>query len=345
MKKLWKRLFICGAGLTLLLTGCGDGNKGYDVYESAEIQNNAIAAQPEIDTGMGMYYFGDVDDYVEETEKPQEPTVENSGQDAREGRKLIRTVRLSVETLEFDSLLSYVQDKTAELGGYVENLNVYNGSSYDPYYYDYQGGGYGQKRNASLVLRIPKDKLDDFLTEVDTRGNVTDRSEQEEDVTLDYVDLESHKKVLLAEQERLLEMMEQAQTMDELITLESRLSDIRYQIESMESRLRTYDNQITYATVYLELNEVVKLTPVETEEQTVWERMGEGFMDSLANIGNFIQEFFVYFVISLPYLIILLIVAALLIWFVFFLTRRGEKKAAAKLRDKKTEAEAGREHE
>lgn len=348
MKGLLKRFCICGVGVTLLLTGCGGsgGNKGEASYAQ---DSNTIAANPDIDTGMGMYYFGEVEDYAgTESAAPQEAgSGTNSGsQDVREGRKLIRTVQLSVETLEFDSLLDYVQNKTAELGGYVENISVYNGSGYDPRYYEYSGnGGYGQRRNASMVLRIPKENLDGFLTEVDVRGNVISRSEQEEDVTLDYVDLESHKKVLQAEQERLLEMMEQAQTMDDLITLESRLSDIRYQLESMESRLRTYDNQIEYATVYLDLNEVVELTPVEEEEQTIWERMGEGFMESLAHIGTFIKEFFVYFVISLPYLILLLILFAVVIWFVFFLVKRGQKKSGTPKQQKSADKEDERKNE
>lgn len=325
MKGLWKKACICGMGLTILLTGCGSSDGG----NSANYLTQAAG-----DYNGGAYYsdaYADVESYEgiaaydSVTEEGQNSG--SSAQNVREGRKLIRTVRLEVETLEFDELLAYVQNKTAELGGYIESMNVYNGSGYTTYY----GSGYRQERNASLTLRIPKDNLDGFLTEVDTRGNVINRSEQEVDVTLDYVDLDSHKQVLLAEQERLLDMMERAETIEDLITLESRLSDIRYQIESMESRLRTYDNQIDYSTVYLSLNEVVELTPVVVEEKTAWQRMGEGFMESLKNIGKGIQEFFINFVIALPYLIILFVFVGVLIWFVFFMVKRSNIKRQKQL--------------
>lgn len=318
MKGLWKKACICGMCMTLLLTGCGSSTDGnYTAQAAGGYNGGAYYAEAESYEGIVTY-----DSMAEESGDSGSST-----QNVREGRKLIRTVRLEVETLEFDELLAYVQNKTAELGGYIESMNVYNGSGYTSYY----GNGYRRERNASLTLRIPKDNLDGFLTEVDTRGNVINRSEQEVDVTLDYVDLDSHKQVLLAEQERLLDMMERAETIEDLITLESRLSDIRYQIESMESRLRTYDNQIDYSTVYLSLNEVVELTPIVVEEKTAWQRMGEGFMESLENIGNGIQEFFINFVIALPYLIILFIFVGVLIWFVFFIVKRSNIKRRKQL--------------
>lgn len=317
MKRLWKKVWICGMGLTLLLTGCGSsGSNTSPSYALQYESNGAYSGGAAYDTEMYA------SDGIYEMAATESGESVSSTQSIREGRKLIRTVRLEVETLEFDQLFAYVQNKTEELGGYIESMNVYNGSGYTTYY----GSGYRQERSASLTLRIPRENLDGFLTEVDSRGNVISRNEQEVDVTLDYVDLDSHKQVLLAEQERLLSMMERAETIEDLIILESRLSDIRYQIESMESRLRTYDNQIEYSTVYLSLDEVVELTPIEVEEKTTWQRMGEGFMESLKNIGNGIKEFCINFVIALPYLIILFVFVGVLIWFIFFIVKKNNIK-------------------
>ncbi|MCH5274905.1 MAG: DUF4349 domain-containing protein [Lachnospiraceae bacterium] len=315
MKGLWKKVWICGMCMTLLLTGCG-GSGGS--YSSLQYESNGGAYYAD----LGGYDSAEIYDSA-----ATESNTASGTQNVREGRKLIRTVRLEVETLEFDELLAYVQNKTAELGGYIESMNVYNGNGYTTYY----GNGYRQDRNASLTLRIPKDNLDGFLTEVDDRGNVISRSEQEVDVTLDYVDLDSHKQVLLAEQERLLSMMEKAETIDDLITLESRLSDIRYQIESMESRLRTYDNQIEYSTVYLYLNEVVELTPIVVEEKSAWERMGDGFMESLKNIGIGLREFGIGFVINIPYLLLMLIIVGFIIWLILFIVKKSNSSQQKKL--------------
>lgn len=321
MRGLKKKALLFGMALSLWLPGCGSAD--------------SMSATESVTTGSGALMNGEgiYEDYAASEEMYYDEETGSSSESVRTGRKLIRTVDLEVETLEFEALLTYVQDKTNELGGYVENLDAYNGSDY--YSYTYTGTGYRNDRHASLTLRIPKDRLDEFLTRVEDSSNIINRSEKEKDVTLDYVDLDSHKEVLLVEQDRLLALMEQAETIDDIITLESRLSDIRYQIESMESRLRTYDNQIEYSTVYLSITEVVELTPIVTEEPTTWERISQGFVESLENIGNGFKEFFIGFIICLPYLVLLLGITLIILWIIFFSIRRASKrkqKKAEKLR-------------
>lgn len=314
-----QRYLAMALAAVMLLAGCGSANS-----KMADMENGAFT------TDTALLYDSAEEIYTEtgEMESGSTALTEEQG-NARAGRKLIKTANLSVETLEFDSLLTYIENKTNELGGYVENMDVYNGSSYSRY--GYSGTGYRRDRNASLTLRIPSDKLDGFLTYVEENGNIVSRSEREVDVTLDYVDLESHKKTLLTEQDRLLELLTVAETLEDIITLESRLSDVRYQIESMESRLRTYDNQITYSTIYLDISEVVELTPVEPEEQTVWQRMSEGFADSLTSIGNGVKEFFVWFVVSLPYLLLIALVVFCIVRVIMHISKKQNAKRDRRL--------------
>jgi hypothetical protein len=74
------------------------------------------------------------------------------------------------------------------------------------------------------------------------------------------VDLESHKKALQEEEKRLLSFMEDAESIEDLITIEDRLTNVRYQLESMESQLRTYDNQVNYSSVHMNIEEVETIT-------------------------------------------------------------------------------------
>lgn len=316
-----KKAFLAAALLAFVLAGCGSS---YD-SKSGNYTNGSggyYATQGTADN-MGYYEGADYDFGYESSESYESPSAEAGG-DVRAGRKLIRTVNLEVETMDFDALLSYLENRTQELGGYVESLNSYNGSSY--YSTSYSGSGYRNNRTASLTLRIPKNNLDSFLVQVAENSNITNRSEREVDVTLDYVDLDSHKDVLLAEQERLLSFLEQAETVEEMIMLESRLSEVRYQIESMERQLRTYDNQIDYSTVYLSITEVVELTPAPLKQPTTWERISNGFMNSLKDIGKGFREFFVWFVITLPYLVLFAVIILVIVLF----TVLGVKKGAAK---------------
>lgn len=286
----------------LLFAGCGSAKKSMD----AAIAVPAETASVESYGGKEGIYEYAYEEAVAEEAAAEFPASEGSGtaggnaasSQVSQSRKLIRTIYMTVETESFETLIPWVEGRTAELGGYMESTSIYNGSSYNG----------RSTKTAEMAIRIPKDRMEDFVTSVEELSNVILREENVEDVTLQYVDLESHKKVLRTEQERLLELLGQAESIEEVILLEERLSEVRYELERMESQLRTYDNQIEYATLHLSIQEVERLTPVK--ERSRLEKMGTGFLESLTDLGRFLVDFGVEFVIALPYLIFLGICAA-----------------------------------
>lgn len=311
------------------LTGCG-----------ASSAKSTATQEAAADTSMymtdDMYSYDDsvYEEAASENESGS-PAEETQPEVQDTSRKLIKNVDMSVETEEFDTLLANVEKRITALGGYVEQSNVYNGSAYNTY---------SSLRSANLTARIPAEKLDEFLSVVSESSNVVNRNESVTDVTLQYVDMQSHKEALLTEQKRLLELLDEAETIDDMITLESRLSDVRYQIESMESQLRTYDNQVSYSTVYLYIDEVKTYTQVA--EQTRLERMADGFVRSLKGIGNGFLDFGVEFVIALPYLIVwvvILIVIILVIRLIIKVSRKGSAKRELKKQLKDQERQAAYE--
>ncbi|NBI91307.1 DUF4349 domain-containing protein [Lachnospiraceae bacterium] len=311
MKKVWgkilgKNVFIgLAAAAVMLQIGCGSASK-YDNSTAA-----AEASATEMAGGSG-------DVYLAESDYAAEEGVEAAATDGGEtvsvasNRKLIKDVYMDVETGDFDKLLATVEGRVDALGGYIENMNVHNGS-----------GAYGNSlKGANLTIRIPKDKLGQFVTEVSECSNVVSRSEKTQDVTMEYVDLESHKKALMTEQERLLELLGRADTMEDIITIEERLSQIRYEMESMESQLRTYDNLVDFSTVTLSIKEVEVLTP--TREETAWEKMSKGFVASMNGLGRGLKNTFIWFVISLPYLVFW---AAFIVGIIFIIRATRKRKA------------------
>ena len=230
-------------------------------------------------------------------------------------QKLIRTIYLDAETEDMSSLLSGVKARIAELGGYVEDEDIYNGSNYASRRY----------RHASLIIRIPADKLDAFIENVSSSANITSSQQTVEDVTLSYVATESRIKALETEQTRLLELLAQAQSMDDILQIESRLTNIRHELEQVTSQLRVLENQVTYGTVHLNISEVKEYTDV-SEPETVWQRIGKGFTENLKALGDFFVELFVFIVTGLPILVPLAIVAFGVIW----LLRKAAKKKSVK---------------
>ena len=230
-------------------------------------------------------------------------------------QKLVRKVWLEAEIEVMDPLLEDISKRLAELEGYVEDRNVFNGSQY----------GGKRYRNAELTLRIPADKLDAFISHVSEKTNIVSNRETAEDITLTYVATESRAKALRTEQTRLMELLAEAKNMSDLLQIEDRLTQVRAELEKIESQLLVYDNMVDYGTVYLTVREVTEYTVVE-EPETVWERIKTGFVQSLKDLGDFFVELFVFVVVGLPYFMILGVVltAVILLW------RFARKKKKAK---------------
>ena len=207
-------------------------------------------------------------------------------------QKLITTVHISAETEDLDPFMAEISGKIAGLGGYIEYQDVYNGSSRSTYRY----------RSASMTIRIPADNLAGFVAQVKDCSNVISYNESQEDVTLTYVSTESRVKALETQETRLLELLEQAENMTELLEIEARLSEVRYELERVASSLLVLSNQVSYATVHLDIEQVKAYT--EVEEQTVWQRIATGFQKNLKDMGQSAENFLVWIVTYSPQLIL-----------------------------------------
>ena len=247
--------------------------------------------------------------------------TEAQANDASQGRKIIKNAELSVQTLEFDQFVANLQEAIVAAGGYIQSSNV-NGQSYNS----------SRLRSASVTARIPAEKLDAFCSQISSLGNVTYSNIYTDDVTLTYVDLESHVKALRTEQETLLALLEKAATVEDIITIQSRLSEVLYEIESYESTLRTYDDLITCSTVSIDITEVKRETVVA--EETTAEEISRRFAESLEDVKDGAVRFYVNFVSDSPVIAVWIVILGL-ITVVIVLSVKGSRKRKAKKLAKK----------
>lgn len=277
-----------------LLFGCGfKGDSSMNMEMVSDNVDNGMISE-----GSGLY-----------------STTDSMAVPQQGNQKLVRKVWLDAETEDMDAMLIQIDRRIAGLSGYVEEREVYNGSDYASH----------RSRYANITIRIPADQLDVFIAQVSESANITSTNETTENITLSYVATQSRITALETEQSRLLELLAQAENMEDLLKIESRLTEVRTELEEVTSQLRLYDNMVDYGTVYLYLNEVREYTVTE-EPETVWERIGEGFMESLKNLGTIITEIFVFFVVCIPYLIpVAVIVVAVII--LIKCSKRKMKKA------------------
>lgn len=308
MKKVLSYL-ITAVTIGAVLAGCGSGSN----YKSTEASEMAPEEYYSDDMYEADYGTGAYEEAVEE-EAAVEDGVDSIDDGAIENssRKIIRNVNISAETEEFDSFVSNIDKKVKELGGYMESTNI-SGRSIS--------SSSKNMRSADLVARVPSNKLDSFVSNVADISNITNKSESAEDITLNYADTQAHISSLRTEQQRLDELLLQAEDIETIIAIESRITDVRYELESYESRLRTMDNKVDYSTVTIYVREVERYTPVEEVKQTVWQRIAVGFTENLLDAKELVIDFIVGFIISIPILVVLAVFVAVPVVIIFFVVR------------------------
>ena len=301
--KKWMVGALAAAVVAGSLAGCGQ--KASMQKERYESVNNAVYEMEE----TGAYDSAP----MALSANQRSAAAGSASQPLPQNRKWVITMSLSAETGDLDAALDAVLVKVSQMEGYVESQSVSGGSA-----------GSGRHRYANLTLRIPANVVDGFVEEVAGLTNLVSSSRNVQDITLTYSDTAGRVTALETEQARLLELMEQAENMSDLLEIEARLTEVRYQLENYASTLRLYDNQVDYATVSLYISEVEKYTPVE--EPGFWEKITSGLAESIVNLGETIVAFITWLIIDLPYLAVI----ALVVWLITALTKRSLRKRKAK---------------
>ena len=256
------------------------------------------------------------------------PSVSNEvNVDPAKGRLLIRTVSMSTETKTIDKVKADVESQIRELGGYIENSSM---------------SGTGKNRDLRTIyytIRIPADKLDSLISTVGNSCTVLSSSENTSDVTLEYVDTKARVESLRVEYDQLIKLLADAKDLDNILILQNRLTEVRYQIESAESRIRVLENQVQYATLNLQISEVLEETEIEEPHViTYGERVGEQFKDMWEGTVEFFQNFLLGLIAAIPFLVFMGIVAVIIIVIVFAVRKKKMKREAAALAEAKVEA-------
>ncbi len=233
-------------------------------------------------------------------------------------KKIIRNANVSMESKEFDVTIKAVESLVNESQGYVENSSMSESGG------GYRGedGQYVRYRYASYTLRVPKEQYDNFLTKASEAGNVVSLETYISDITSKYVDTEARLKALRTQEETLLGMMSKATLVEDMITIESKLTEVRYEIESLTATLRIWQNDVDYSTIQLSVSEVSRLTPQTPVVRTFWQRVSDSFTSSIESIADGSREFAIWLAGALPVLVILAAVALIII----VIVRRGIKR-------------------
>lgn len=320
MKKRNKALvlLLAAALLAALLAGCG-GSAGPTNMSAAAGESWAPetpSASPE-EIGWddsAEYDYGSAVTNGTDTSAVLQPDP---------SRKIIYTATLTLESTEYEQARSALLSAAAAAGGYVERSSQY-------------GSAEAGDRWVELTLRIPSDHYNDFLTAAENAASLLRKDESTQDITAEYVDVAARLKTLRTQEQRLQELAEQAETLEDLLAIEQRLSDVQYQIESYTAQQRVYDDQIDYSTVTVTLNEVRVYTPTK---RGFGSRIVSAFQNSWSDFGEDVQDFVVGLVYALPALLLLGVIVVV----VLIVVRKGRKKAAARKAERAERAQQAKD--
>ena len=321
MKKITSLLLA----LILLLSLCGCGSNTAKDAAAPAAMSGAYYSEPAADS----YYAEEVSAYGLGMANAAVTERKEAGGEAEapdvSPEKIIYSADVKVETTEFEDSVAKLEELLSACGGWVQSSSVNGADFYN------QSRGYRSTRSAKYTLRIPSAKFDEMMNSLSALGNIPYTNTYTENVTSQYYDTEAHLKAYQTQETRLLEMMEIAETVEDIVILEDRLTELRYKIESLQSTLNNWDRRVSYSTVNLSIQEVVEYTPEPELKVSYGQRLWRSLTDGLAGVAEFFADLLVWLVGALPTLVILAALVLLLRKPVAkFFARRKEKREAKK---------------
>ncbi len=240
--------------------------------------------------------------------------------------KMIYNGYMEMQTQDFDAAASGIEALVRELGGYFQQSSVSNRGS-------------SSYRYGSYTIRIPAAQFETFFQRAGQLCHVTYTNTTADDVSESYYDTEARLETARIKLERLQQLLAKATSMEDIITIESAISETEWDIENLSGTLRHYDALVDYATVNVELSEVYQLSGQDKAVTTFGGRLGQSFVNGLRAVGSALEDFAVWLAYSWVWLAVIAAAAVIVIRIV---RRRGggKKKLLHKGKAQKEDAEA-----
>lgn len=327
----------------MTVTGCGASEASGSSAASTEYgaQSEDVTAAQEIAEDTGL------EDAVSEgadSEEIDSDEIDSEGADSEEAdsgddsalrqaennEKIVYTGDMEIQTLSYDDAADGIRARIKEAGGFIESESEYD-SSYDwydqdiPYDNEADSMDSGKRRTLYITARIPSDQFESFMNSLEGEGRIVSRSVNAENVSQVYSDKQATKEALEKEEQRLLEMMDKAESVEDMISVETRLSEVEQQLNRYKTDLSSMDRDIEYSTVNISLDEVKRYSGTDGGVSFA-QRIRYAAADGVNGFISFCRNTVVFTVRYFPFLIIALIV-------IFLLVRRRRKRRARRKED------------
>ena len=355
MKKNWFKWICLPIVLALILTACGSSGGSY-----AKSENSSAAYYEPEEYGREEAY--DEEEYEMTAEAPAagfslndqmgyddakpEPQVEDADTEepaASDGAaqltadKLVYTCDLSIETTEYQKTVEAIREKIRAYDAIIESENEWDNDS--SWYYSGHVKNSGTM-NLNLTVRVPVAKYDAFVKDAGQLGKVTSKSQNVENISRRYHSTEARIEALEKEEKRLNEMMDAADTIEEMIYIEQRLTDVEYELNTNKTNLASMDVDVAYSTVNMSVREVLVYTADPVPTITFRERVVKAFHDSWEGFADFMEGLLIALIHLFPFILLALVIIGVVIGI-----KRADEKKHPEKREMREQRKAFRKHQ
>ena len=230
-------------------------------------------------------------------------------------RHVIRNGSLSLTVDDTRETIREISGMINDKGGIVSSSNIY----------EVREGQY----NADLTLRVPVNLFDSTMDQLETFGKVTRRDTGMDDVTMQYIDLQSRLANQEAQEARLVEILEMAETVEEVLEVERELYRVRGEIESMSAQLTYLTDQVSFSTIYLSLRE--ETIPTGTISPNPFHNLGQRIVQAFTGSINVVLSAVSFIVLAFVALIPVLILLGIIVTLIWLLVRKLKNRKKRRL--------------
>jgi hypothetical protein len=317
------------------MIGCGGADSSLSIADTESYVTTSSSNSYDAGIASSSSYSYDVDE-AEVSEDGYNDSTQGKDSDSATllEEKLVYYCDLDIETLDYDTTISSIKDTIKKYNGIIQSENE-SDSSYNWYYENYQ------KTSGTMTdyieIRVPSANYENFVNEMDGVGKITSKSTSVDNISQKYYDTTSQIEALQIQEQNLLEMLERCETIEDMITVEDRLSEVRYQLNSLQTSKRYMDTDVAYSYVNINVSEVMEYhyTQEPVKNNTFLDRLKNTIKSTGTGFLSFLEGLLFLVIRLFPYLVIIAIICLIF--------KKKIKSAIAKRKDKKAADKAQRQ--
>lgn len=322
MKKKWKGLLSVSMIVVSLLTGCDASGEAKSIMTSdsaAPVMNSAVREN----YSGGVAYNNTELAVAAEEEMLEYPMESGEGATANQSQqqtpplddiilleeKLIYHCNLNIETLDYPAAIASIKETISKYGGVIQSESE-SDSGHDWYYADYRKTG-GTMHNY-LEVRIPSKDYENFLSELDGVGKIISKSTSVDNISQKYYDTTAQIEALQIQEKNLLAMLEKCETIEDMITVEQRLSEVQYELNTLQTNRRYMDMDVAYSYVNINVSEVMEYRqdsePIR--RNTFVDRLKNTILSTGRGFLYFLEGLLFFMIYLAPYMLIIALICS-----------------------------------